>query len=394
MIDVAAAPATCGASTRRTSARVAWLGHKSRTIGDGLRTYSTEVTAGLVRRGAEILFIHHEESLADGRSSHALKGHVAFQRRLTIAGTSARRELERLLHLHAVDVVHLSAPFSTLDFSLPEICHELGIPVVATFHVPFARDLSAWGALATFVYHRYVRSLSACDGVIVLGDAQRQLLAELGVPRRLMTVAPNGVDIQKYSPGPSAALEAFDAKRLFTFVGRVDPEKRVETLVRAFLETSPPDSMRLVIAGDGVDLPRLKRRYGDRRIVFLGAVLDERRRIEILRASDAFFLPSRVEALSLALLEAMASGVAVAASGVGNHPEVIADAGILLRSSRLFDDLKSAIASLIDSPARCRTLGARARERAVELFSLDAHVDALIKLYGGLATATRLERPA
>jgi glycosyltransferase involved in cell wall biosynthesis len=391
MIEVVA-PAESEATIRNTSAHVAWLGHKSRTIGDGLRTYSTEVTAGLARRGAEILFIHHEESLADGHLSHALKGHVAFQRRLTIAGSGAKDKLAELLRHHDVDVVHLSAPFSTLDFQLPGICHELGIPVVATFHVPFAHEVSAWGALAAFVYRRYVRALSACDGVIVLGEAQRRLLIELGVPGRLMTVLPNGVDIAKYRPGPSTALQAFDAERLFSFVGRVDPEKRVETLIRAFLATSPPDSLKLVIAGDGVDLPRLRRRYGDRRIVFLGTVLDERRRIDILRASDAFFLPSRVEALSLALLEAMASGVAVAASAVGNHPEVIAGAGILLRSSRLFDDLKAAISGFIESPARCRSLGALARERAVELFSLDAHIEALIELYGALAT--RLGRPA
>lgn len=385
MIDVAAAVAPGDTAFSGADIRVGWLGHKSKTIGDGLRTYSAEVTTGLAQRGAEILFIHHEQSLADGRWSHALKGHVAFQRRVTIAGAGARGKLEGLLRDHGVDVVHLSAPFSTLDFSLPEICHELGIPVVATFHVPFARDASAWGTLAALAYHRYARPLSECDRVIVLGRAQLKLLVDLGVPERLITVLPNGVDTEKYSPGPSAALNAFNAERLFSFFGRIDPEKRVETLLRAFLDASPPDSMRLVIVGDGVDLPRLKRRYNDPRIVFLGTVLDERRRIDILRGSDAFFLPSCVEALSLALLEAMASGVAVAATGVGNHPEVLAGAGIILRTSRLFDDLKAAIAGLIESPARCRSLGARARERAVELFSLDAHLDALISLYGELA---------
>jgi glycosyltransferase involved in cell wall biosynthesis len=389
MIEVAPALATGERLLPGPGIRVGWLGHKSKTIGDGLRTYSTEVTAGLAERGAEVLFVHHEESLDDGRSSHALKGHVAFQRRLTIAGAGARTKLERLLREHAVDVVHLSAPFSTLDFSLPEICHDLGIPVVATFHVPFATDLSAWSALAAFTYRRYVHSLSSCDRVIVLGQAQRRLLLGLGVPGSLIQVLPNGVDIEKYRPGPSRALETFDAERIFTFFGRIDPEKRVETLLKAFLESSPPDALRLVIAGDGVDLARLKRRYKDRRIVFLGAVLDERRRIDILRASDAFFLPSRVEALSLALLEAMASGVAVATTGVGNHPEVLAGAGILLRSSSLFDDLKVAIAGLIDSPAWCRSLGARARERAVELFSLDAHLEALMDLYEELAIAQR-----
>ena len=364
--------------------RVGWLGHKSRTIGDGLRTYSREVTNGLSDRNVDVLFIHHEGSLADGFSSFALDGNPLFQRRFTLAGTGARGKLEGLLREHEVDVVHVSAPFSTLDFRLPGVCHKLGIPIVVTYHVPFARELSGWGALAAFVNRLYVRALSACDRVIVSGQAQRRLLLSLGVPDHVMTVMPNGVDTDKYSPGPSAVLDTFDADRLFSYIGRIDPEKQVEALIQTFLDASPPSSLRLVIAGDGVDLARLRRRYQDRRIVFLGAVLDEQFRIDILRASDAFFLPSRLEAFSFALLEAMACGVAVAATGVGNQSEALEDAGVLLSNSRLRDDLRSTIRTFIETPERCQSLGARARERAVEQFSLKAHLDGLIALYGEL----------
>ena len=364
--------------------RVGWLGHKSRTIGVGLRTYSREVTNGLADRNVEVLFIHHEESLADGLSSFALDGNPLFQRRFTLAGTGTRSKLEGLLREHEVDVVHVSAPFSTLDFRLPAVCHKLGIPIAVTYHVPFARELSGWGALAAFVNRLYVRTLSACDRVIVSGQAQRQLLLSLGVPDHVMTVIPNGVDTDKYSPGPSVALDTYDADRLFSYIGRIDPEKRVEALIQTFLDASPPQSLRLVIAGDGVDLPRLRRGYQDRRIVFLGAVLDEQLRIDLLRASDAFFLPSRLEAFSFALLEAMACGVAVAATSVGNQSEALEGAGVLLSNSRLRDDLGSTIRTFIEAPERCQSLGARARERAVEQFSLKAHLDGLIALYGEL----------
>lgn len=374
--------------------RVGWLGHKSRTIGDGLRTYSREVTNGLADRNVEILFIHHEESLADGRSSHALDGKPMFQRRFTLAGIGARSKLEGLLREYEVDLVHVSAPFSTLDFRLPAVCHRLGIPIVVTYHVPFARELSGWGALAAFVNRLYVRPLSACDRVIVSGQAQRHLLVSLGVPDRVMTVIPNGVDTDKYSPGPSPALETLGADRLFSFIGRIDPEKGVESLLQAFLDTSPPPSLRLVIAGDGVDLARLRRRFQDRRIVFLGAVLDEQLRIQILRASDAFFLPSRLEAFSFALLEAMACGVAVAATSVGNHSEALQDAGVLLSNSSLRDDLRSTIRMFIETPARCRSMGARARERAAGQFSLKVYLDRLIALYGELVGHTSHQQPA
>ena len=364
--------------------RIAWLGHKSATIGDGLRTYSREVTKGLEKRGVEILFVHHEKGLADGHSSHSLNGHAGFQRRFTIAGAGSRRRLERVLRDHGVDAVHLSAPFSTLDFILPELCHRLGIPLIVTFHVPFSGDLSRWAALAAIVYRLYAPMLSACDRVIAFGRTQRRLLIDLGVPEHLIVVSPNGVDIEKYTPGPSMALQFFQAERIFSYIGRVDPEKEVETLLRAFLEARPPASLRLLVVGDGVELNRLKRRYRDDRVVFTGTILDELTRIAILRASDAFFLPSRVEALSLAMLEAMACGVATAATRVGNHAEVLEGAGVLLRSTHLLEDLRAAMRSFIDTPALCRGLGSHARLRAAQLFSLDAHLDVLVGLYESL----------
>ncbi|HYU62959.1 MAG TPA: glycosyltransferase family 4 protein [Verrucomicrobiae bacterium] len=364
--------------------RIAWLGHKSQTIGDGLRTYSRIVTTALEQRGVEVVFVHHERALDDGRSSFSLRGTPVFQRRVVVSGTRSGRTLEGILRDHSVDVVHLSAPFSTLDFTLPRICRRLGVPVVVTFHVPFTAARSMWGSLASAVTRLYARALAECDRVIVSGEAQWRLLAQLGVPEHVLSVLPNGVDLDKYSPGPSDVRAALGAERLFTFVGRVDPEKRVETLLRAFLEVSPPPSTHLVVVGDGFDLPRLKARYRDPRVVFTGAVLDERRRIDILRASDAFFLPSDVEAQSLALLEAMACGIAVAATRVGNHAEMLEGIGTLLDPKHLLHELRTAIASFVRSRDLCLTMGMRARLRAIQRYGLSAHINGVLALYAAL----------
>jgi len=163
-------------------------------------------------------------------------------------------------------------------------------------------------------------------------------------------------------------------------------------LVRGFLDVSPPPSTRLAIVGDGVDLARLRRRYTDSRIVFTGAILDEQQRIEILRASDALFLPSLVEAQSLALLEGMACGLAVVATAVGNHTEVLDGVGAALNPDRLWDELRSTMRDLIDSPERCRAMGSRARARALELFPLNAHVDGLLATYGAVIARSRYEQ--
>src|SRR5207244_10006155 len=98
---------------------------------------------------------------------------------------------------------------------------------------------------------------------------------------------------------------AFRAERLFSFLGRLDPEKNVDHLLAAFLDVDPPASLKLVLVGGGSERRRLERRFGDERVVFTGTVTDERERIAILRASAAFFLPSSIEGLPLAMLEAM-----------------------------------------------------------------------------------------
>jgi len=70
--------------------------------------------------------------------------------------------------------------------------------------------------------------------------AQRDILASLGVPRDVIRVLPNGVDVDKYAPGPSDQRARFDAARLFSYVGRLDPEKNVAELLEAFLAADPP----------------------------------------------------------------------------------------------------------------------------------------------------------
>ena len=128
-------------------------------------------------------------------------------------------------------------------------------------------------------------------------------------------------------------------------------------------------------------------RHRDQRVVFLGAVLDEARRIAILRASDAFFLPSRVEALSIAMLEAMACGTAVVATDVGDDGVALGGAGIVIDPARAEGELRMAIRSLIDSPALCQELGGLARQRAVERFSIEDNIAGLVRVYGAALRA-------
>ncbi len=367
------------------SLRVAWLGHRSVKGADGIITYSREITAGLRRRGVDVVFVHHEPTLADDKS--VVLDALALSHRLVISRPRTKRMLVDLLRRNEVDVVHVSFSFSSLDFNLPRLCHQLGIPIVGTFHVPFDQRVSVWSTISNALYRLYAQALSECDAVIIFSAAQREILTGLGVPERVIRVLPNGVDVDKYSPGPSRQRQRFDADRLFSYVGRIDPEKNVDELLAGFCAAGPPSRLKLVVVGGGAERRRLERRFRDPRIVFTGPITDEQERIDILRASDAFFLPSDVEGLSLAMLEAMACGVATVATDVGSDGEALRGAGILLDPRDLAAELRAAIRLLVDVPQLCPVLGRLARERAVERYSLERNLDALLAVYAELVAA-------
>jgi glycosyltransferase involved in cell wall biosynthesis len=361
--------------------RVAWLGHRSATGADGIITYSRETTNGLRERGVDVLFLHHARNQVNEQGSIALDA-FALSHRLVLSPPGGKRKLLDLLKSHEVDLVHASLAFSSLDFNLPRICHQLGVPIVATFHVPYDTRFSVWRGISAAVYRLYAQALGDCDAVIIFGEAQSEILSGLGVPREVIHVLPNGVDVDRYRPGPSGKREELGAERLFSYVGRLDPEKNVDVLLDAFLDARPPPAVRMVIVGGGVERRRLERRFADPRVLFTGVVTDERERIDILRASDAFFLPSSVEGLSLAMLEAMACGAATVATDVGNDGEALRGAGVVLDPAYLEAELRAAIRLLVDAPELCRTLGHLARRRAVERYSLARNLDALLALYG------------
>ncbi|HEX6349797.1 MAG TPA: glycosyltransferase family 4 protein [Candidatus Dormibacteraeota bacterium] len=370
--------------------RVAWLGHRSPQLAGGMATYSREITSGLRRRGHRVTFFTFkdgDEGATDPDLETVGLAAMPLLRPLVLSGPTAKRTLVERLSAHEFDLVHASFWFSSLDFDLPKTCRRLGIPLVATFHVAFDSRFSVWGGLTSAAYRLYAPTLSRCDRVIVFGDAQRGVLAQLGVPERALRVLPNGVDVERYRPGPSDWKQRLGATgQLFVFMGRVDAEKGVDALLRAFLALDPPAGSRLAIVGHGSERGRLQRQYRDPRVVFTGHIADADHRIGILRAADAFILPSQVEGLSLSMLEAMACGVATVATDVGGDGDALRGAGLLLDPSHLAEQLELALRTLIDMPWLAPQLGAQARRRAVERFSLASNLDALVDLYSEVAS--------
>jgi glycosyltransferase involved in cell wall biosynthesis len=116
-------------------------------------------------------------------------------------------------------------------------------------------------------------------------------------------------------------------------------------------------------------------------MLFTGVISDLQKRVDILRSSDIFVLPSKVEGLSLAMLEAMSCGVPTIATDVGSDGEALRGAGIVLDPDALAGQLRLAIETLLEFPDFRRSLGASCRRRVEERYSLATNVQKVRSLY-------------
>lgn len=374
---------------------IAWIGKKSPFCGNV--TYGREVTNSLLDRGYDVSFLHFaQEEIDDPTWPGCQEVPLPFiykSQVYTIPAPKARKVLMRSLKQLRPDLVHASLTLSFLDFLLPEICEELNIPLIATFHPPFdgkRRNLKSGTQL--FTYQLYAPFLAHYDRVIVFSQLQRSFLVRLGVPLAKLAVIPNGVDVNKYLPGTSNLKSRWNAKRLFVYQGRISAEKNVEALLKAWKQSDLGDSCKLLIVGNGALSSSLMPFYGEEDgIIWWGFEADEQRRIEILQAADVFILPSLLEGLSLSLLEAMACGVACVATDAGADGEVLEDgAGVILNTHRVMSQLRTLLPQFRDHPEWTTLLGQKARARVLERYTLSDNITQVEKLYAEVLQTPRL----
>jgi glycosyltransferase involved in cell wall biosynthesis len=173
-------------------------------------------------------------------------------------------------------------------------------------------------------------------------------------------------------------------------VGRLSPEKNCAGLVRAVVRlTEQGLSPTLLFVGEGPERQAIERAAADLgpAVRLLGLRQDIPR---LLAAADVFALASLSEGISIAILEAMASGLPVVATRVGGNPEIVAQeqSGLLVSPGRP-DELAQAIMSLLREPERGRAMGRTARASAGERFSLERTASAYADLYAEVSREGR-----
>jgi glycosyltransferase involved in cell wall biosynthesis len=208
--------------------------------------------------------------------------------------------------------------------------------------------------------------------VVAVSEKVAQELVNIGVPRSRIRVIVNGVDLEEFTPGESIGVARRRHRQklglpenvtLALFAGDIrTPRKNLDTVLHALVKV--PD-LHLAVVGniEGSPFPQLAASLGlSERVYFVGF----RRDIpEIMRSVDLFIFPSRYEACSLVLLEALSSGLPViTAAATGGAELVTPECGIVLPDSNDIDALAVALISLVGIDALMQQMGQAARSVA------------------------------
>jgi glycosyltransferase involved in cell wall biosynthesis len=231
------------------------------------------------------------------------------------------------------------------------------------------------------------------DRITVNAEAVASFVAtEEGCRRDKMVLIPNGVNEAALTvPGDGLAkrseLGISDRTPVVGAVSRLAWKKGMRHLLAAvprLLEVLA--DLRVIIVGDGPLRSELAAQASalgvEKHIAFLGSRSDA---LELLSTFDVFVLPSEIEGMSNALLEAMAVGRPVVATDVGGNPEVVVDGetGFVVPPADP-DRLAAAILKLLQAPDMAREMGAAGRQRVCEEYRVDVMVRRIENLYDSL----------
>lgn len=294
--------------------------------------------------------------------------------------------IRRYAVAHRIDVVH-SHKYKT------------------TFHALLARSPRRFGVVAT--YHNWLytspqlrlyaaidkRLARWCDAAVGVSRAVTAELARFARPERVSYV-PNGVCTDRFMPGPGAAAAraalGLPERPTLGFVGRLTPMKGLTTLLEAAAALAGEFDLQLVLVGDGESRPTLEAAAARAplagRVHFLGHRADTQ---SVYRAMDAFVLPSLQEAFPMVVLEAMACGVPVVATDVGDVSQLLGagEFGTVVTPGSL-ESLREALRALLNDAPRRAHLAAAGRQRVVANYSGERMARTYASIYESIGRPT------
>jgi glycosyltransferase involved in cell wall biosynthesis len=381
---------TAGEAVAAPGLRIAFIG--GRGIGSaysGIERYYEEIGSRLAARGHSVVAYCRPHFAPDVPVYRGLR-----VRRLP---TVRAKHLETIVHsilatfdvcFRRIDLVQFHALGSSPLSWIPRLAGKR--TVVSVRGLDWQR--AKWGRVAR-AYLRFCEwtSIHCPDATAVVSRAlQRHFESRFG---RRVRYIPNGVAPTERRPAVTIGRWGLEARRYFLYAGRLSPEKGLDTLIEAHRALSGP---RLVLAGGSSysdDYMAQLRASAGEGTVFTGFLVGDDL-TEIYSNALAFVLPSRMEGLSVALLEALAYGLPVIASDIPENRELVDECGGYLFRLDDVADLRRALQSVAASPQEALRVGEQARRQVQARFDWNRIADDTAEFYRGVMTGSRARTSA
>ncbi len=360
---------------------------------NGAARFAGSLATGLARRGYDVHVVAPSPTgrpmreVRDGVVVHGLRSsRYPSHHNLQISlPWETRRAVAEVLEEVEPDVVHTNGSF-ILGRALVDAAHRAGLPLVATNHL-MPENLVGY-LLVPSSMHRTVgrwlwqdigRVYSKADVVTAPTPRAVDLLAQHAGLTHAIPVS-NGIDTDRYTTTDRDG----HTEPTVLFVGRLDQEKRVDEIIRAFALLPEDLPGRLEIVGTGAkadDWTALAASSGVAgRVRFRGYVPDD----ELLTAyshADVFCMPGVAELQSLVTLEAMASGLPVVAADAMALPHLVRPGvnGWLYTPGDV-RELANRLGDLLADADLRHRMGAASRE-LVAAHAVDGTLDAFVGIY-------------
>jgi len=319
------------------------------------------------------------------------------------------RDFSELLRREKPDVVHVHNIWVMISPSIYWACHDAGVPVVQTFHNyrllcpagTFFRDgntceecmdygqwrsvlhgcyrdsrvITAAKAIMLATHRRKGTWTTAIDCYITLSEFSRKQFLRGGLPAEKLFVKPNFVH-----PDPGVCADKGDYA---LFVGRLSPEKRVSTILKAWTQLSTP--IEFFIVGGGPEAAQLKKAAALQHLthVHFQGYLPRDKGLEFMcRARFLIFSSEWYENFPVTIAEAFACGVPVICSRMGAMQEIVDDGrtGLHFRPGDA-RDLAAKVEWAWSHPERMQEMGREARREYESKYTAEKNYPVLMEIY-------------
>ena len=346
---------------------------------DGLCIRAGAVLKGLVEHKNEVHAIT-QSKLVDGLPEDRVHRFRAVQLNphFSIDTISSVKTVARVSQVHNLEVLHIQMNSGSTEFTLPYFKKSIP-PLVVTYHLAYSAGHSIYSTLFGVAWKASLFASRKYDHVILVDPSQKPYFIDRGFEDERLTIVRNGVDTSLFKPGDISLKvdEIID----FVYVGRLSYDKGVHLLLDAFKEYHQENpKSRLTVIGEGMLKNKLDSSVNDGSVIWLGAI--EHNKIpSVLQKMDAFVIPQNIGGLGLSVMEAMACGLPVITTAIGETKRLLRkDEGILVAPDNI-SSVIDGMRTLAEDKKMRESMGVRCREKIEREYSWHNQIELIEDVY-------------